>query len=290
MSGAPSKSSWVLRLVLSAYPPRWRAEHAEEVAAVLADRGGRRVRSGDIGDLLVRGLLARLRVVPRLAPTSAVVAAAVAAWTASRLAGPWSSLHLLWGLALTGLTLIVAAVTAARVRRQAPPLTPDGPRWLRTACAVSATAVLTAPLVMSVYTVGDRVGWWNVTAISLAVRSTVLAAPPDAMLVVGLACAGLLVAVWLSRPRSWRGAALAVAAALALGSWFAQLRDLVPSPTSGISFGFTPFAEVLRPHGLYLHGLPGVLVLASLAITTACATIPSRRHRPPTAPVLPPDN
>lgn len=97
MSGTPEGPSRLQRLVLRAYPPAWRAEHAEEMAAVLTARGGRRTRPGDVADLVLRGLLARARMLPRLVPTVAVVAAVVAVWTVSRIAGPWSSLHLLWG-------------------------------------------------------------------------------------------------------------------------------------------------------------------------------------------------
>lgn len=282
MSGSATGPSRWLRLVLRAYPPAWRAEHAEEMATVLADRGGRRLQPGDVADLLVRGVLARWRRLPRLVPALAVAMAIAAAWTASWVAGPWTSLHLLWGSALTGMALVFA-LTAIYTSRRRHAATASGSRWVRTGCALSATAVVVAPLILSAYLVGERLGWWNDTAVDLVVRSAALLAPPDAVFAALMACAGLLGSVWLTRTRSWRGPALAAAAALALSSWFAQLRDLASPPASGISFGFTPFAEVLRSHALYLHGLPGLLILTSLAVTTVCAIVPAHRDRPATA-------
>lgn len=189
------------------------------------------------------------------------------------------------GVALIGVTLVLAGA-AVRGRRRGQPDTAAPSRWVHTACVVSATVVL-APLLLCAYLVGDRLGWWQITRIDLTVRSAVLLAPPDAVLVLLVACTALLTAVWLLRRGTWRGPVLAAGGALALSSWFAQLRDLVPPLPRGISFGFTPYAEVLSSHHLDLHGLPGVLLLASLAVTAACAAVPSHRQPPETGRTTP---
>lgn len=173
---------------------------------------------------------------------------------------------------------LVLAVTSLRARRRGEPWGAAGSRWVRTGCAVMATAVLAPPLLLCAYRVGEQLSWWNSTAIDLAVRTAVLVAPPDAVLVLlvgghGAARVGVAGArVVLARARPLRRRR----------SGAVQLVGAAPRPgvsrAAGISFGFTPFAEVLSSHHFHLHGLPGVLLIASLAVTAACVIIPSHRQ------------